>query len=325
MKNKQYENTSVSEISSESKTDVSEINDGPSTSNVHREDYPELDNLKVITSRPSSLTYEELMVDTLPNIPKLLIELLSRVDREIPPLGKLCYGINEYTMSRCDLILDSLVYSEGNDGLCSNMIENCYVQEAVQLIQLLLLRLENPPFIASVDFCETLNKQGFFVTPRLGKRKDALGNRSRITRDCLRALTVHQKATLSYFIERCQKWCQLEVAYGLRKNPDMNPMNIYNEAIEFLSLLFADCLIGLPKHYVASRIIKECFEPIDVFKRDIFVFLIGLIGPNVWHANSIETLYVPKNSMKHKNTSISSDESPNKTHSLHKIRSFNWL
>ncbi|VDP82130.1 unnamed protein product [Echinostoma caproni] len=331
-RNANYDTRSQSETSTGSRTDTSDRTEASihAFEEAHLESnlYPELDKLNVVTAFPGSLTYRQLLLQSLPNVPSILMQLVERIDKEVPPLRNLCFGISELSMKDCDRILTTLTTAKNNAQICQQIIDNCKLSQVAQLLQLLFLRLENPPFVATDSFCDSVLQKGYFVHPRLQTRKDATNNMTRATKECLSSLNVYQQATLSYFIERCQRWCQSEVAYTIHRDETASATTIYNEALRFLSRMFADCVIGLPRSYIASRIMMNNLDSLTEIKRGIFTVLIAIISTSVWHSNSIDTLYIPRDLLPP--ITITSPTPVSEGHgikptNLQKIRSFNWL
>ncbi|TPP64611.1 hypothetical protein FGIG_05447 [Fasciola gigantica] len=322
---------SVSETSTGSRTDTSDATEasisayeeGELTTNL----YPELDKLNPVTEFPGSLSYKQLLYFTLPNVPNILMQLVDRIDKSTPPLTGLCFGISDTSMKECDRTLNTLTTARKDVALCEQIIGNCSPAQAAQLLQLLFLRLENPPFVATDTFCDVVFQKGYFVNPRMQVRKDVTSHMTRITKECLATLNVYQQATVSYFIQRCQRWCQSEVAHTIERNPAASATTTYNEALRFLSRMFAECVIGLPRSYIASRIMINRHESLMEIKRSIFFVLIAIISSNLWHTHSIETLYIPRELLPPITITSPTPASENvaKPSNLQKIRSFNWL
>ncbi|KER19103.1 hypothetical protein T265_12006 [Opisthorchis viverrini] len=292
--------------------------------------YPELDNIQSRTAYPGTVSYKFMLTDRLPNVPNLLIQLIKRIDSEVPPLVKLCYGQNKDSLTECDRILTTLIATKKDTELCDTIINSCRLSEVAHLIQLFFLRLENPPFVAPPLFCETVCGGGFFIHPRKIARKESLCSRvAKVTQECLAGLNIYQQATVSYFIQRCQRWCQAEVAYQLKQDYTISANNTYTEAIRFLSRMFADCFVGLPQAYVAARTMSGHCQPTLEMKREVFMTLVGAVGYHIWHGNSIDTLYIPGTQQPGTLSKIYSRPSSTETclakHSMHKVRSFNWI
>ncbi|KAF5401452.1 hypothetical protein PHET_05172 [Paragonimus heterotremus] len=293
--------------------------------------YPDMEYVNPTTAFPRTTSYKSLLTELLPNVPTLLTRFVERIDAEIPPMVKICFGINNDSLIECDRVLTTLIATKNDVDLCDKIIGSCTLSEVAQLVQLFFLRLEDPPFVASPALCDAVCEQGVFLRPRKLSRKDLASRLSRATRDCLSSLTVYQQATVSYFVQRCQRWCQSEVAYYINRDMSFSATNTYTEAIRFLSRMFGSSIIGLPTAYIASRMISGNRSPLTALKEEIFMNLVGVIGSHVWHGNSIEMLHIPGQQsipvlMKTQSCqSLSSEQTVSKTQSLQKIRSFNWL
>ncbi|KAA0200249.1 hypothetical protein FBUS_03600 [Fasciolopsis buskii] len=322
---------SISETSTGSRTDTSDATEAPVSAYEEAELsanlYPELDKFILITEFPRTLSYRQLLYFMLPNVPNILMQLVDRIDKAIPPLIGLCFGISDTSIKECDRMLTTITAARKDVNLCEQIIANCRPSQAAQLLQLLFLRLEDPPFVATDTLCDTVFQKGYFINPRMQVRKEVTSQITRITKECLSTLNVYQQATVSYFIQRCQRWCQSEVAYTIGRNPAANATTIYNEALRFLSRMFAECVIGLPRSYVASRIMINRHDSLMEIKRNIFFVLTAVISNNLWHTNSIETLYIPRDLLPPITITspIQGNEYNTKPFIPQKIRSFNWL
>ncbi|VDQ07742.1 unnamed protein product [Trichobilharzia regenti] len=262
--------------------------------------YPDFEHITFTTILPRSVDYTEAADESVSYVPIVLMELLKSVDRFIPPLSRAFYGINADNYQESDRILSILIdfcnhtTSRDHDEWQRNLIQQCSPTTLMQLIQLYFLRLKSPLFIATPQFCDIIQEKDFFFNYKSPSCSDMNNQVTRAVKECLKGLSIYQQATLSYFIERCQRWCHSEVAYQIKAKVNRSADIIYGETIKLLSQLFANCIIGLTKEYISSRLLKcdtnNTTTHLDQLKREIFVLLTGMVSTNVWHINSIKAI-----------------------------------
>ncbi|CAH8873293.1 unnamed protein product [Trichobilharzia szidati] len=256
--------------------------------------YPDIPSVVLKTSLPATLSYEQTVWSDLPNIPTLLIELLSEIDKCIPPLKYIGYGIGDYTLKHCDKILNVLLSARYESDFRKSIIHQCQRSLLAQIIVLFLLRMEDPPFIATSTLCSALLEKKISINLQTPKCDQYDANIEMIIKDCLTPLSIYQKATISYFIEKCQRWCQSEIAYQIKQNSKVEQNEVYSKLLEFLAHFFSKSLIGLPKSYISSLLLAHSNADLDNIREEIFIVLTGMISSYFWHRNSIECLCIIK-------------------------------
>ena len=239
------------------------------------------------TRSPRSLSYKHLICGPAGcTTPALLVELINYLNVRVPPLTNLQYGMNKRSLYAAEDLLSSMIKINGDENHIQYLTASLPAGVIVQMIQILLLRFEQPAFFSTADFCEYIQKKIFMISPRQGMCR---GNHRRwctgrkVASRCMTRMSRQQQAASLTLIKTCQRWSQEHLAYRLRENPKSDSIIEYTEGVCLLSSLFATSLIGIPKSYVAKRRIGDDYGALANLKMIMFIFLMCMVTYDEWH------------------------------------------
>ncbi|VDN13552.1 unnamed protein product [Dibothriocephalus latus] len=249
-------------------------------------------HLQELSTRfPKSLTYKQMQKSSFLQVPEIIILIMERLDKCLPPLSKFLNGCLPETVSQCEDMLSTLVNGQAFRSPYSlKTLDDANPVQLCIMLKLFLLRLELPPFLASIELCEILRKEPFKVTPNIGMcRAVTYEILSKELKGSLVHSSAAQTATFAYIMERFQRWCHEEVAFRL-KNGDtsVDRTQVFEDAVELLTHVFGPCLVGLDYGYLAAMVFNkvEDYTP-EIIIQTILRLCMGFIVTRFWHDISL--------------------------------------
>ncbi|VDL85381.1 unnamed protein product [Schistocephalus solidus] len=243
------------------------------------------------TRFPKSLTYTQMQKSGFFQVPEIIILIMERLDKCLPPLSGLLNGCLPETVSQCEDMLSTLVNGQAfRSPFSLRTLDEATPVQLCVMLKLFLLRLELPPFLASIELCDILRKEPFKVTPNIGMCRPVTYE---ILSKELKGSLVHsspaQTATFAYIMERFQRWCHEEVAFRLKHgDTSVDRTQVFEDAVDLLTHIFGHCLVGLDRCYLAALVFNkvENYSPEKIIQT-ILRLCMGFIVTRFWHDISL--------------------------------------
>ncbi|BHF67209.1 hypothetical protein SprV_0301023400 [Sparganum proliferum] len=224
-------------------------------------------------------------------VPEIIILIMDRMDKCLPPLSGVLNGCLPETVDKCEDMLSTLVNGQAfRSPFSVRALDEATPVQLCVMLKLFLLRLELPPFLASIELCDILRKEPFKVTPNIGMCRAVTYE---ILSKELKGSLVHsspaQTATFAYIMERFQRWCHEEVAFRLKHgDTSVDRAQVFEDAVNLLTHIFGHCLVGLDRCYLAALVFNkvENYSP-EQIRHTILRLCLGYIVTRFWHDISL--------------------------------------
>nr|VZI34651.1 unnamed protein product [Spirometra erinaceieuropaei] len=253
--------------------------------------------LEPFTQFPKSVTYASMQTPGFLQVPDLIVLLLERMDKFVPPLPNLFNGYTADLLNESEVLLSALIHGgDFHAAFIGRELDEASPTQLCILLQLFLLRLEYPPLLASEELCGLLSQEDFPVTPIVGVCNPVTYDFvAKELKASLVGSLVAQNATYAFIMERFQRWCQKELAFRLAGGgSSLESAEVYKQAVDFLARLFSNSLIGINNYYLAANRMRTCCHiSAPDMKQKIVRLCLGFIPSRFWHDISLHGIIQP--------------------------------